>query len=154
SPQSQRLLLAWLSWRAGLQAREDAPAGLKHAARHRLRRWHQALAAAWRGFDALDAAALHALRKHVKRQRYAVEFFAPLLPRKRTARYLTALAAAQQALGEVNDLAVARARYEGRVADDPAAWFAVGWLAARQPPLRDKARHALGELAALPAPGR
>jgi CHAD domain-containing protein len=119
-----------------------------------LRRWHKRLVAAARAFDTLDDAALHALRKRIKRQRYAVEFFAPLLPARAAARHRRALAAAQQSLGRINDLAVARAGYEGLVARDPAAWFAVGWLTARIAEARLRAREELGALVALAPLGR
>lgn len=89
----------------------------------------------------------------MKRQRYALEFFAPLLPRKAAACHLQALAAAQLGLGEINDLGVARAHYQALVARDPAAWFAVGWLTARIAEVREGAREdmaRLGAVAALP----
>lgn len=152
---TQRLLLAWITWRTGLAPDDAAPAEpLKRRVRQRLRRWHRRLAAAAQAFDTLDDAALHALRKRVKRQRYAVEFFMPLLPRKAAARHRRALAAAQQSLGRINDLAVARAAYQGLVARDPAAWFAVGWLTARLAEARDRAREELGALAELAPLGR
>jgi CHAD domain-containing protein len=50
---------------------------------------------------------LHAMRLSGKRLRYAAEFFAPLFPSRRTKRYLRRLAALQEALGIVNDGAVA-----------------------------------------------
>ncbi|NCT83107.1 MAG: CYTH and CHAD domain-containing protein [Comamonadaceae bacterium] len=158
SEATQRLLLAWIAWRAGLAPADppqQAQQALKALARRRLRRWQQALAEGCRGFDALDATALHRLRKRVKRQRYALELLAPLLPPKRAARQLQALAAAQQALGEMTDLATAHDRYLARVADDPPAWFAVGWLAARLAEARGKASAELLRLGALePLPRR
>ncbi|MBW8844114.1 MAG: CHAD domain-containing protein [Burkholderiales bacterium] len=154
APETQRLLLAWITWRAGLQARPGAQDDLKRLARRRLRRWQRDIAQSCRRFDELDEAAVHALRKHVKRQRYALEFFAPLLPRKRAARHLQALAAAQQGLGEINDLVVARQRYQQLVASDPAAWFAVGWLTARLAEARNQVSAELGRLAALAPLGR
>jgi triphosphatase len=102
-----------------------------------------------RHVDELDDEALHALRKRAKRQRYALEFFLPLLPGQQAARHRKALTAAQRALGEIHDLAVARDRYQARVASDPAAWFAVGWLAARLAEARGQAREALGQMAAI-----
>ena len=158
---TQSLLLAWITWRAGLQAEpepqpasaaEQAPEALgplKRLARRRLRRWHQRLAADGLAFDTLDEAAVHELRKRVKRQRYAMEFFAPLLQAKAAARDLKPLAAAQRRLGEYNDLVVARDNYRAHVAADPAAWFAVGWLTARIAEARAKARDVLGRLAAV-----
>ncbi len=145
----QRLLLAWITWRASLQPLAEPQQPLKRLARKRLRRWHKALARDCLRFDELEPTALHTLRKHAKRQRYAIEFFAPLLPAKHAARHLQALASAQQALGEINDLVVARDRYQALVASHPAAWFAVGWLTARLAESRDKARDELGHLAAV-----
>ena len=150
----QHLLLAWMAWRAGLQPLAEAPAPLKQLARKRLRRWHKALVDGCHRFDELEPQALHQLRKHTKRQRYALEFFAPLLPHKAAARHLQALTAAQQALGEINDLVVARDRYQALVARDPAAWFAVGWLTARLTEAREKAGDELGQLAAVEKLGR
>jgi CHAD domain-containing protein len=62
-----------------------------------------------RGDGLADApiAALHAMRLSAKRLRYAGEFFAPLFPAKAAKRYLRRLAALQEALGIVNDGAVA-----------------------------------------------
>ena len=149
SEDTQRLLLAWITWRAGLQPLAGPQDALKRLARRRLRRWHKSLVDGCHRFDELEPEALHALRKHAKRQRYALEFFAPLLPHQRAARHLQALAAAQQALGEINDLVVARDRYQALVAGEPAAWFAVGWLTARLAEAREKARDELGHLAAV-----
>ncbi|EHR69835.1 hypothetical protein BurJ1DRAFT_0960 [Burkholderiales bacterium JOSHI_001] len=116
---------------ASAARRESAPDSHRRRARRRLRAWHQHIAQQARAFETLDEPSLHALRKRIKRQRYAVEFLAPLLPRRALARYLKLLARAQERMGELNDLFVARAHYQARVADEPAAWFALGWLAAR-----------------------
>lgn len=157
SAEVQQLLLAWLRWRAGLA--EEAPAGEAGAggqardlpfprlAERRLRRWHRAIAEAAKAFDSLDDTALHALRKRIKRQRYAAEFFAPVLKAGALARYLKRLAGVQDRMGELNDLIVARERYQAMVADDPAAWFALGWLAARIAELKGLARPELERLA-------
>ena len=55
----------------------------------------------------LPAEALHDIRKHAKRLRYAIEFFSPLFPAKPVRRYLSRLERLQEALGAVNDTAVA-----------------------------------------------
>ena len=94
------------------------------------------------------------LRKRIKRQRYAVEFFAPVLRRKDMARYLEPLTVIQDRMGELNDLFVARARYQALVAADPAAWFALGWLAARVAEVRALAKPELKQLAKADPPGR
>ncbi len=173
---TQRLLLAWLAWRVALPtlpmqadgpATETAPTvaapsapapppddsqTLRRNVARRLRRWHARLAADGKRFDGLDQAGLHALRKRIKRQRYAVEFFAPLLRRRRVQRYTDALAAIQERMGALNDLFVARNRYQALAAPDPAAWFALGWLAARIAELRALARPELERLAKADAP--
>jgi CHAD domain-containing protein len=118
----------------------------------RLRRWHERIVADCKTFDALDEADLHALRKRIKRQRYAVEFFASWLRRRQRQRYLGALAEAQARMGTLNDLFVARARYRGLATIDPAAWFALGWLAARIAPTRALAKPALAALAKAQSP--
>jgi triphosphatase len=51
--------------------------------------------------------ALHAVRLHAKRLRYAAEFFAPLYPGNGTGRYLRRLAQLQDRLGALNDVTVA-----------------------------------------------
>lgn len=124
----------------------------RRTVQRRLRRWHRRLVADWHSFDELDEAKLHALRKRTKRQRYAVEFFAPVLRRRKVERYLTVLTAFQDRMGELNDLFVARARYQSLVASDPAAWFALGWLAARIVEVRALAKPALGRLAEVDPP--
>jgi triphosphatase len=164
---TQRSLLAWIAWRmelaeqaasitpaAGSETPQagDEPTPWARLAARRLRRWHRRIVADCKAFDALDDAGLHALRKRVKRQRYAVEFFAPVLRRRDVARYLAAVAAVQDRMGELNDLFVARARYQGLVESEPAAWFALGWLAARIAEVRTLVRSELGRLAKASAP--
>lgn len=156
--ETQGLLLAWISWRTALAeqvaeqaADDDAPAFHRQAER-RLRRWHRRIVADWKAFDALDDAGLHSLRKRIKRQRYAVEFFAPLLRRRTIARYLKPLAAVQDRMGELSDLFVARANYQSLVASDPTAWFALGWLAARIDTVRSLAQRELRQLAKVDPP--
>lgn len=125
---------------------EREPKPFPRLAQKRLRRWHDRIAADWARFDDLEEADLHALRKRIKRQRYAVEFVAPVMGRRRTERYLSALARLQDRMGELNDLFLARQRYQALVAADAAAWFALGWLAARLSEVRAQARAELGRL--------
>ncbi len=56
----------------------------------------------------LPADALHDVRKQAKRLRYTAEFFAPLFAEKSTRRFLARLERLQEALGAMNDAAVAR----------------------------------------------
>jgi inorganic triphosphatase YgiF len=118
----------------------------------RLRRWHERIVADWKAFDTHDEEGLHALRKRIKRQRYAAEFFSPVLRRRQLKRYLDALAVIQDRMGELNDLFVARGRYQAIVPSDPAAWFPLGWLAARIAEARALAKPELGHLAKVKPP--
>ena len=52
-------------------------------------------------------------------------------------------------LGEYNDLLVASALFRAAVADDPRAWFAIGWLQARRGPLLARCERSLSRLAAV-----
>ncbi len=56
------------------------------------------------GIETLSIDARHALRKELKKLRYAMEFLAPLLPRKRTKSALRRLKRLQDVFGELNDL--------------------------------------------------
>lgn len=118
----------------------------------RLRRWHRKISGVSKSFDQLDETALHELRKRIKRQRYAVEFFAPALRRRTVENYLEPLAIIQDRMGMLNDLFVARARFQEIVAHDPAAWFALGWLAARIAEVRAAAGPELRALARTSSP--
>jgi CHAD domain-containing protein len=80
-------------------------------------------------FDTLDDEARHALRKRVKRLRYLSEFAASQFGRGRLREFLDRLAPAQEALGDFNDVCVARALFKDAAAGDPLAMFALGWLA-------------------------
>ncbi|CAL93909.1 CYTH and CHAD domain-containing protein [Azoarcus olearius] len=127
--------LAMLEFTAALHRLPDIEGDLASFARERLDRLRKR---ARRRFDAatdLAPARLHALRIAFKHLRYAVEFFTPLLARKAGARYLAALVKAQDTLGYLNDVDVARARL-ARWADDiralqTAAAFVSGWHAPR-----------------------
>lgn len=158
SADTQQLLLAWIGWLSSLPSlpslpssqaaaahagQADEPRELRRRAEKRLRRWHRRLAHDCARFDELDETGLHTLRKRIKRQRYAVEFLAPVLRRKAVQRYLDGLAPIQERMGELNDLFLARDRYHARVEQEPGAWFALGWLAARTQQLRSLARSEL-----------
>jgi inorganic triphosphatase YgiF len=62
-------------------------------------------------FMKLDVSSRHDLRKQAKKLRYAAAFFGDAFPDhpKRRARFIAALRALQDRLGELNDMAVARA---------------------------------------------
>jgi inorganic triphosphatase YgiF len=82
-------------------------------------------------FVRLPVEAQHSVRKDLKRLRYMAELTASLFPAKKVARYVKALAPAQDALGALNDLVVAADFFRAMAVTDAPAWFAVGWLASR-----------------------
>ena len=59
-------------------------------------------------FGSLTAEELHQLRIHVKKLRYASEFFRSLWPKARAKRYIATLEDLQDTLGRLNDLSVAQ----------------------------------------------
>jgi triphosphatase len=123
---------------AGLEppaAEPAAPVDLAAGFAAVLARWHRRAARDASGWDTLDDAGRHALRKRVKRLRYAVEFAAPRADDRRVRRYLKPLRALQEQLGALNDLAVAQALQRAAVDAGTAgarSWFALGWIAARR----------------------
>jgi triphosphatase len=97
--------------------------------------------------------ALHELRLEAKRLRYASELFAPLWGGKTTRRFLKRLAALQEALGTVNDAAVARSLLAALDGGAP-AWAAgavEGFAAARVGPARESALSRWEDVAAAKA---
>ena len=137
---------------AASQAPGDDPRGFRRLAQKRLRKWHRGLADDCARFDELDENALHSLRKRIKRQRYAVEFFAPVLRRKGAKRYIAALTPIQDRMGELNDVFVARGNYQALAPQEPGAWFALGWLAARARQLREQAGRELQRAVKVDSP--
>ncbi|NPC54447.1 CYTH and CHAD domain-containing protein [Caenimonas soli] len=87
-----------------------------------------------RKFAKLDTARQHRVRKRLKRLRYLVEFLAPLFGRHDTEVFVARLKPVQDALGRYNDELMALELYRGMTANDPNAWFGVGWLSARTEP--------------------
>ena len=115
------------------------------------------LAPAWRklradakAFATAEPAAQHRTRKRLKRLRYATEFLLSALPPRRARRALDAMRSALDALGAYNDALVAGARFRDQLAQDPQAWFALGWLAAQRERLLRRASRRLQALARLP----
>ncbi|TSH99237.1 CHAD domain-containing protein [Verticiella sediminum] len=136
----QTWLIELLRWLASLPARSavsQAVAGNDGAEPYaplavaRLRKWHRAVLRDGARYRELDEHARHALRKDVKRLRYGLGFARAYFESARLKPYLKRLSTLQDVLGEVNDLAVARGYFLQRAHAEPAAWFAVGWIAAR-----------------------
>jgi len=121
--------LLWLqlvAFAAGSAVSEQA---FVPAVQKRLARLFKQVRADAARFDALDDTARHRLRKRVKRLRYLSEFVGTLFRPRRLRAFLKRLAPAQEALGDFNDVCVARALFKGAADDDPMAMFALGWLA-------------------------
>ena len=101
-----------------------------------------------RRFEELDPSARHAVRKRLKRLRYLAELVAPLYPRARVRRFLSALEPAQDELGNYMDLLVAaRLAREAVEGGDARGWFNVGWLQAQVPRAVERSGRALRKAA-------
>lgn len=111
---------------------------------------HRRLRRAGKSFTALDEASRHRARKQLKRLRYCAESLSSLWPSGAWAAYALRLKNAQDALGRVQDAAVAKAAFTALCDRDPRAWFALGWLAARESELRSDAGRALRALGRAP----
>lgn len=132
-PAVQQALLGLLVDSQARPPGQDAAAARRHVD-GRLATLHEQAAQAGRRFDHLPEAAQHRARKRVKRLRYLADVVAALYDKPRArARFLRPLAAAQDALGELQDLATALPLYRSAATGHlPEAWFAVGWLVAEQ----------------------
>jgi CHAD domain-containing protein len=122
------------------------PLTLKEALVKKLKKWHRRLLQDGLQFDQLEIEPRHELRKRGKKLRYALQFTESLLPTARLKTYRKQLAAVQDILGEMNDLAVARDRFIGLRDTQPSAWFACGWITSRLDALTQDACAAFKEL--------
>ena len=113
----------------------------------RLRKWHKRISRDGLQFKKLDVPSQHELRKRAKRLRYGLQFIESLLPAGRLKAYRKRLSVVQDILGDMNDLAVAKERFELLRETQPGAWFACGWIASRLTVLTDEAASALVQLA-------
>lgn len=128
---------------------DERPA-LKELAQARLGRLHRQVHRAGKGFALQDSASRHRARKRLKRLRYCAEFTSALWPERAWAAYSERLRRAQDALGAMQDNAVAEPLYRAEAERDPRAWFAVGWLVACREVLVAEAGRALRNLGKTP----
>jgi triphosphatase len=107
----------WIS----AQMQRDGAAGKRPAdwcqsarvfARHALKRRATRVRTYGRVLDDIDAEALHRLRIDVKKLRYLMDAFSPLLPRARVRAMQALLSRLQDVLGSLNDLAVAEQKID------------------------------------------
>ena len=116
----------------------------------RLRRWHSQLIKQGLYFTELPVTEHHKLRKRAKRLRYGLQFAESLLSPKLLRPYRKRLAQIQDLLGEFNDLALAHDIYQQHVTAYPQAWFALGWISARQQHLSEQTQDAFERLNKTP----
>ncbi|MCF8178080.1 MAG: CHAD domain-containing protein [Sulfuritalea sp.] len=104
---------------------------LKHFASERLHRLRRKMRRLTKAASIEDPASLHAMRIGIKRLRYALEFFSPLVHRRPLQRTLSQLVSMQDCLGQLNDLTNAGALLMDCAGDDPRLREAVtligGW---------------------------
>ena len=112
----------------------DTPAALKKAISRRLEKLHAHALRDGKKFLVLDEAHQHGVRKQLKRLRYLMEFAAPLFAAHKVGRMMTPLKPVQDALGLYNDELMALHAWRALAADNPNAWFGIGWLTARRQP--------------------
>jgi triphosphatase len=129
----QRAALGLLAFAHG-----PAPAGPPAPAREGVRRLRRTLDRLWRrvlrdveGFAALPLDRQHDVRKRLKRLRYLAEFAAPWHDDRAVKAWMKRVKPAQDALGDHVDQVQAALRLEHAATQQPAAWFAVGWLRAQ-----------------------
>lgn len=143
------LMLRTLALCTAAPAPAAAPALLAQSVPAQIRPlWRQVRRGA-AAFEQADADGRHRLRKRLKRLRDALLVAQPLLQGKAAAALQRRLGKALKRLGELNDLQVAQQRYREAAATDPAAWFAVGHLAARRQRALKPAAKALASLRKL-----
>jgi len=151
----QRWLVELLAWTIGahpLQTETDdsnhrhKTPDLHTALGKQLYKWHARVLTDGLKFEKLPLESKHDVRKRAKRLRYGLQFAESLLPAKKLKNYRRSLAAVQDILGEMNDLYVAREKFEDLREGQPSAWFAVGWIASRLSVLDKQAQAAFKDL--------
>ncbi len=112
----------------------QAPArtqSLRKFARRRLEKRAAAIRRLSRERGKLNAERRHELRIAFKRLRYALEFFAPILPRRHLSKYQSALARLQDLLGTLNDQVTASRLIKSLHPKGEPDPLTRGWIAGR-----------------------
>ena len=123
-----------------------SPAATRDWLTQRLNDLHHKIAQDGRHFERLELDKQHRVRKRLKRLRYLAELTTGLWPPDNVQRYLKCMAAAQDALGRHNDVAVAAAAFRADAQTQPASWFAAGYLEAHLAITARAARKALTQV--------
>jgi CHAD domain-containing protein len=158
TPRLPRLMLHLAFWIESAAARHPlADRPVMDLARAILDKRHRRVRREMARFGELSVEERHQCRIDIKKLRYAVDFFATLYPAKRGQRVLPLLAALQDRLGALNDVAVARDKLEALVLQDGSAelgWAVgqlVGWHAGHSGRLLDQVRQDWAAVERLPA---
>lgn len=128
----QSVLLRLLGWLAADASSHVQAKAAREAIAHRLHKLHARTVKDGAGFGSLPPLEQHALRKRFKRLRYLSDSVASLYPARQVARFIDELKPVQDALGALQDARMAADFWAGRAQREPHAWFAVGWLRARE----------------------
>lgn len=158
TPRLPRLMLHLAFWIESAGAHHSlADRPVADLARAILDKRHRRVRREMARFGELSVEERHLCRIDIKKLRYAVDFFATLYPAKRGQRLLPLLAALQDRLGALNDVAVARDKLEALVLQDGSAelgWAAgqlIGWHAGHSGRLLDQVRQDWAAVERLPA---
>lgn len=116
---------------------------VKKKIKKRLEKMHQQIVHDASQFMQLEAEDRHRTRKRAKRLRYGIEFVSSLYSEKEVQHYLKQLRPVQEALGHYNDLIIAEEVFRSAAAQQPTAWYAAGWVKARQESALREAAQAL-----------
>ena len=104
---------------------------LRGFARRRLRNRARAVSELARDHGKMNAERRHELRIAFKKLRYALEFFAPILPSKRLAKYQKSLETLQDLLGTLNDQVTASCLIKEMHPKGEPGPLTRGWIAGR-----------------------
>lgn len=160
-----RLMLGLTAWIHGARWRREAlpeqkaalAAPIKPFARQALKAGQRRLEKRGRHLEEASPEERHRLRIAAKRMRYATEFMAALFPARRVRPYVKALSALQDALGWLNDVAVAQHLLRDLARRQPAqalgAGIAAGYLMARQEPALESLHRQWKDLRHVEPPG-
>lgn len=118
----------------------------------RLSQWRKHCRQAAKHAPDLSDVALHDLRKHAKRLRLMADLFTPAWKPKRYEAHGRALKQALDAMGVIQDEAVAESWYAAAAQTDARAHWAQAWLHGRRRKLRRKANRALQDWREVKAP--
>jgi triphosphatase len=139
----QQAFLRLLALVQELSALDDG--GLKEARREvrsQLQKLHRKTLDAGRHFRGLSPPERHQVRKRLKRLRYLSEMVRSLFAGDDVDRYVASVKRLQDALGRYQDAAAGRQLFAQHAVEDPRAWFAAGWLAAREEELAEECARA------------